>query len=281
MDLRAHLTALLLSGRPSPIVGRLLVGYTRDAQPALLDPSTGGEVSREDDRPAFVLSTEGEATDGHIVRQAWDLSRAAAGGPGVPILWGHNPDALLGQWQDMQRIDDLELNGVSLGPALVARAYLDPEDPEAQRRKGQIKRGILNATSMGWVPGETVRRSELDPADPLYRAPAEDDCGQPAEGLVMGSERGPNVAIEGSLVSTPAQATAVVTERLFQGAERAAAQLVRGQAPSTGDLDRLLSLVARDPRALAWIRRIVQGEIRALQPAQASAPSFFDQLKGR
>lgn len=279
MDLRAHTTALLLRGQPTPIVGRLLVGYTRAAQPALLDPDTGSELSREDDRPAFVLSTEGEATDGHIVRQHWDLSRAAAGGPGIPILWGHDPDKLLGQWQDLQRVADLEIGGRALGPSLVARAYLDPEDADAQHRKGQIKRGILNATSMGWIPGEALRRSELDENDPLYRAPMEDDCGQPAEGLVMGTERGPNIAIEGSLVSTPAQATAVVTERLMGGAERAAAQVLSGQAARGGDLDRLMAVVARDPRAQAWLRRLIQTELRALQPAPA--PSFFDLLKGR
>ena len=268
MDLRSHRTALLASGRPLPILGRLLADHKRDGSVALLDPDTGNELSREDDRPAFVLSDEGEATDGHILRMFWDTSRAEPDGPGIPILWNHNADILLGQWQDMGP-RQLVVRGID-GRRLTARGYFDPEDDLAQKRKGQIKRGIVNATSIKWIPGERTRRSKLPPDDPWYRGAEEDECGQPAEGSVMGSERQPNHAVEASLVSTPAQVTAVVTQRLVDGAERAATGLLSGRDVSGGDFDRLLSRVASDPRANGFLRRLIHAELEArLQATRA------------
>src|SRR5687767_6439243 len=98
-DDRSHVAARLLGGRPLPLLGRLLADTTRRGEYVALDPATGGELSDRDDRPAFVLSTEAEATDGHIVRQHWNLSRA--GKVGIPVLWNHNQDVLLGQWQEL------------------------------------------------------------------------------------------------------------------------------------------------------------------------------------
>lgn len=267
---RAHALALLLAGRPLPLLGRLLADTTREGAPVLLDPETGEELNdRVDDRPAFVLSTEGEATDGHIVRQHWDLVRAAEGGPGVPVLWGHNPDRLLGQWQD------LSVRSLETGPMLVGRAYLDPEDEEAQHRRGQIRRGILNAVSTGWIPGERVRRGDLPDGDPLWKPREEDDCGMPMEGHVMGSARQPNHLVEASLVSTPAQVSAVVTERLHRGAERAAGQLTRGLPAEPQDLDKLLAVLARDARVTAWIDRRIAANL-ALRSLPLLAPTTGD-----
>jgi len=85
----------LLQGRGYAITGSLLTDTSERGAVVLLDPTTGGELAAEAD-PAWVLSTPREATDGHIVQMHWDLSRGAQGGPGVPVLYNHNRDALAG-----------------------------------------------------------------------------------------------------------------------------------------------------------------------------------------
>lgn len=276
MDLRAHTVARLLAGRPLPLIGRLLADVTRAGAVALLDPETGAEVRAADDRPAFVLSTEGEASDGHIVRQEWDLSRASAGGPGAPVLWNHNQDVLLGQWQD------LTVQSLDGGPALVGRAYFDPDDDLAQKRKGQVKRGFLSAVSVGWMPGERTRRGELAADDPAYRAPVDGMCG-PEEGLVMGSRTSPNMLIEASIVPCPAQASAVVTERFFRRGGEALARALG--APGDADPDALLAFLANHPRARAWLSAEIARGVRAEMALIATTPplagrSVGDLLRG-
>lgn len=259
MDLRAIAAARIVAGRPLPLVGRLLADVSAE-RVTLLDPSTGGELAASDDRPAFVLSTEGEATDGHIVRQFWDLSRA--NGAGVPILWNHNPDILLGQWQDIGVAD------MGDGRALVARAFFDPDDELAQKRKAQVKRGILNATSVGWLPGESVRRGELDAADKHYREPVDGPCG-PEEGLVMGSAMRPNRLIEGTITPTPADQAAVVIERLYRKGAEDVERALRGEA---FDADRLLAFLANEPRARAFLQSLVTRSVRDELARLSSTP---------
>ncbi len=257
MPTSSTLTALLLAGRAVPIYGRVLAD-TREGRFTLLDPDTGGEL--RDERPAFVLSTENEATDKHILRLEWDLSRAA--GSGVPVLWRHDQDRLLGQWQD------LGVRSLEFEQALTGRAYFDPEDPDAQHRRGQIRRGILSSASVGWLPGEVTRRSDLDPKDPLYREPEEDMCGQPAEGLIMGSAARPNVLMEASLCSVPADGSATVTERLHRAAQR---DLARTGAPR--DLDALLGWLGQDPRVRAYIRRLTAQVLDERSALHTSSPA--------
>ena len=258
---RSNNTARLIRGLSTPMYGRLLADTTRAGEITLLDPDSGDELSRADNRPAFVLSTEAEASDGHIVRQHWDLSRA--GSVGIPVLWGHDADRLLGQWQDMA------IHSLDDGPALVGRAFLDPETPEAQLRRGQISRGTLNAVSVGWIPGERVRRGDLDSEDPLWREPEDDWCDQPAEGLVMGTQAHPNALMEASLVSVPAQAEAVVTERMHQRAVKTLTNTLR--APSGADFDALMSYMASDPATRAWLKRFIRSLI--IETREAPAPA--------
>lgn len=248
-------------------MARLLRDSTAAGLVVALDPETGGELPSggdRDDRPAFVLATEGEATDGHILRAFWDTSRAVdQGGPGIPILWRHDDGVLLGQWQSFAMHD------VGRGEKdLVTRAYFDPEDPDAQHRKGQVKRGILNAASVGWDAGEVTRRGDLPADDPHYRAPEDDECGLPAEGLVMGSAANPNRAMEGSLCAVPADARAIVVERSHQRGAVALDRAVRGEGRV--DVDALLALLAGDPRVRAWARRIVTAEVEAAVRRHAS-----------
>ena len=268
MDLRATLGHLLRTGRNPPrLSGRLLAASTRvgsmDAPAA--DGSTDGQPV--DDRPLFVLSTQGEATDGNIIRQFWDVSRVA--GAGCPILWNHNPDGLLGQWEDVAVRD------VDSAPALTARALFDPEDPCAQNRKRQVKARILRASSVGWKPGSMTRRGELDPSDPLYRKPIDGDCG-PEEGYVMGSAEEPNVLIEASLTPVPADPGAVVTGRLYHAAEREVDGLLRGDPEVK--IDALMAIVANNPRARAWVENLVVRTVRTELARNSSSDRTLSQL---
>jgi len=251
MSQSSLLTARLLQGRPMALQGRLLTGERRDGGAVLLDPTTGDEL-RDDALPAFILSTEGEATDGNILRQHWNLERAAAAG--VPVLWGHDPDRLLGQWRGLEVMD------LDDGRALVGRADLDLKLPEAETRRRQIREGYLSAVSVRWTPGDLIRRGDLDPSDPAYREAEDDWCEMPAEGYVMGSERSPNTLIECSLVTTPADPRAVVTARAQQRSAQAIDAALRG---GPVDLDRILPALGADARVRGYFARLVRAELLA------------------
>jgi hypothetical protein len=247
------LSYLLRTGRTLPfLVGRLLRDTTR-AEPVLVD-ATGQEV--KDDRPAFVISTEGEATDGHILRQYWDLNRANT--VGVPALWNHNPDCLLGRWEDLAVVS------LETGRALVGRLRFDTHDPVAQLRKAQVKDGILSAVSVGWRSGALVRRGELDPGDPYYREPIDGICG-PEEGYLIGSEAEPNMLMEASPTPLPADPRAMVAERQWAAAGREAQAIQRGEP---GSIDALLALFAKDARVLAFIDARIREAQRASEKSQ-------------
>lgn len=261
MDTRAATHFSLTRGiAPYFLVGRLLSDVDTVGREVALDPVTGGEV--RDDRPAFILSTEGEASDGNIVRQHWDLSRAS--GVGVPVLWSHDPQHLRGQWEDLKVMD------LPTGRSLVGRARLSTTNAHAIELRDMIREGILRAVSVGWQPGASVRRGALAKDDPFYRDAEDGDCGEAREGLVMGTASNPNHLIECSLVSTPADPRAVVTARILASGERSAEALVRsGTLPIEPKiLASLLRAVAADPTARAHIgARAVQAvdpQIRGL-----------------
>lgn len=281
MDTRAASHFQLTRGiAPYFLMGRLLSDADALGHEVAIDPATGGEV--RDDRPAFILSTEGEASDGHVVRQHWDLSRASS--VGVPVLWSHDPGQLRGQWEDLKVMD---LPG---GRSLVGRARLSTTNAHAIELRDMIREGILRAVSVGWQPGATVRRGNLAKDDPLYRDAEDGDCGEAREGLVMGTAVDPNKLIECSLVSTPADPRAVVTARILASGDRAADALIRSGVLPTDPktLASLLRAVAADPTARAYLgARAVQAvdpQIRALNEriatlearlsAQTSTPSL-------
>jgi len=257
----------LLQGRGYAITGSLLTDTSERGAVVLLDPTTGGELAAEAD-PAWVLSTPREATDGHIVQMHWDLSRGAQGGPGVPVLYNHNRDALAGQWRALA-VAEVDTASYS-GEALIGRSYLPGVTALGRDVAEQVRAGLLRSTSIGWIPGEKVRRSELDPLDPSWREAAEDECGMPAEGYVMGSEAAPNRLLEASLVTIPAQADAVSLEHAQRRALDDLGPLLRADdatiegAIRSGSMDRLLFIAARDPRVTAYIQRAARAELSAL-----------------
>jgi phage head maturation protease len=257
----------LLQGRGYAITGSLLTDTSERGAVVLLDPATGGELAAEAD-PAWVLSTPREATDGHIVQMHWDLSRGAQGGPGVPVLYNHNRDALAGQWRALA-VAEVDTASYS-GEALIGRSYLPGVTALGRDVAEQVRAGLLRSTSIGWIPGEQVRRSELNPLDPSWREAAEDECGMPAEGYVMGSEAAPNRLLEASLVTIPAQADAVSLEHAQRRALDDLGPILRADdatiegAIRSGSMDRLLFIAARDPRVTAYIQRAARAELSAL-----------------
>jgi len=258
MRLRRLDTAYLRQGNPLPLVGLVLADYQRKGAPVLLDAESGEELADDAD-PFFVLSTPFEASDRHILRQIWDVSRGIeAGGPGVPVLFNHSPgrspSEVYGQWRDLGVRSDVPFNDGSSGDALLGRPSFDLEDAEAVKLRGKVRRGIIPAVSVRWTPGERVRRGDLDPEDPLYREPHNDACDEPAEGYVMGSERDANHLIEVSFTPIPADQRAV---RRAATMARATADLERGLRTGLLDeqgLQRLLTVLGDDARVLRWAR---------------------------
>jgi len=234
---RSHYLALLLAGQPAPVEGRAM---SREMAADLKIP-----VSDMAPR-AFILSTDGEASDRNILRQYWDLSRAQT--CGVPILLNHSRELHVGQWKE------LSVRSIGDRKALVGLPYFAPRNDLAQQTRKDVEDDVILATSIRWHPGELVRRSELDKADPLWRAATEDECGDPAEGYIVGSERSPNLAIEGSFVSIPSDPAAVGL-RLFDGAQRALDATSRGETPRGGDWSRLLATLAADKKVRGFIDR--------------------------
>lgn len=239
---RSALAASLAARRVQRSIG-LLVRAVGDVAP--------GEAPKP---PMFVLSTEGPATDSHIVRQFWDLSRVE--GAGAPILWNHNANILLGQWRDAK----VEGTPGQAGARLVARPDFDMEDPEGAHRAGQVARGFVRACSVGWAPGALVRRGSLKEDDPLFRPMEDDDCGQPIEGYVMGTEDDPNVLIEASLTPTPADPDAIAIGRIASG-ERSVAALAQGERVSGIDLGGVLLALRDRPGVRSFVRSAARDEL--------------------
>ena len=249
----------------------------REAMP--VEPEAAAAAGLQDYRPRFRLSTEGEATDGHIVRQFWDLSRM--GTVQIPVLYNHKRDHHLGRW------DELVVEGEGADRALYGRAVFDVEDEEGARVAGKVRRGFVPGVSVNWIPGAVVRRSDLPKTDPLYREPMEDECGLPAEGYVMGTEEEPNVLMEASIVTVAADASAYVTERTERAAKALARELPASLGVKAADLGSLLDGLAADPRVRTWARSMIRQELRAERAASTStpttptAPTLGDILAGR
>jgi len=272
--IRHALRSRLLRGASVPLMGRLMMDTTADGAPVLIDPVTAEELSPTT-LPAFILSTDGNAEDGNILRQHWDLSRADT--VGIPVIWSHNPrgegtTALLGSWRD------LGVRDIGGRKCLVGRSDLDMGLTEGATAMGQIRRGYLRAVSVGWRPGMVVRRGALDITDPAYLPPVDDECGYPDEGLVMGSPEAPNALMECSLCAVPSDPAAFATERLYAAAERAYTGSGRdGRQTAALDMDAFLVTIRDHAGAQAFLRRMVDQEVaRRLAPSLAPVRTVAD-----
>lgn len=268
---RAHALALILASQPLPILGRLLTDRQWNGREVAIDAAAATEVRRSDGW--WVLSDEGEATDGHILRQFWDFRRDEGA---INVLYDHGLESSphgsmpLGRWVDLGTHDSVP---GTIGRATMGRIRWAEGLQWIDDIRALVDQDILRSVSSRWNAGFTIRRGELDPSDPLYREPVDGFCG-PEEGCVMGSAEQPNEMIENSLTPTPAQYRAHARSRFHEGAERAARQALGGQAISDGDFARLLARVAEDARAVAWIdRRIDLAVARRLGAAPSPASS--------
>lgn len=256
----ARLAALSLtigSGRPMYTEGRLLMGRltTREGE-VLLDPSTGNEL-RASEMPAFILSTDGEATDGNIVEQHWDLSRADAGI--APILLNHtvrgSPAPLgVGLWR-APKVQDLEK-----GRGLVARADFDRGESVGDMVAGKVGRGYLRSVSVGWRPGGKMLRGDLPKDHPRYRDARSDECGTRIEGYVMGTEGDPNELVEASMTPIPADPGAVQADGR-ETAQRLDVGDVGDRADTRLGLGAFLLAVRDVPQVRQWVARQIVEEI--------------------
>ena len=258
------LAQMARNGEPHYSVGRVLLGRTSSGASVPLDPTTGGEV-RASDPVSYVLSTDGEATDGNLVRQFWDLGRMRSGV--MPILLNHGLERAplgLGYWRDGEVIDlPGDPNPVTRKPhrALVARAGFDLGDPQAAEADRKSRAGFAPSVSIGWLPGGRVLRGDLPKDDPGYRDARTDECGARTEGYVMGTEGDPNVALEASLTPLPADMRAMVIERM----ERARRGAERLDPSGRGlDLDALLVQLREHPGVRRMAREMARAELVAL-----------------
>ena len=271
--IRNAIRSRLLAGSSIPLMGRLMMDAPTMGPSVPVDPETAQELAPTA-LPAFILSTDGEAEDGNILRQSWDLSRMDT--VGIPVIWSHNPRgegscALLGAWRD---IGVRDINGRK---CLVGRCDLDMALEEGATAMGQIRRGYLRAVSVGWRPGMVTRRGSLDPKDPAYLPPVDDECGYPEEGLVMGSPEEPNALMECSLCAVPSDPAAFVTERLHVAAERAYAGTIRGARSGADlDLDAFLVAIRDHVGAQAFIRRVVDQEVSRRLSAPSAVRTLSD-----
>lgn len=136
-----------------------------------------------------ILSTGARARDGFEIDQSgWVLDNF---GRNPLVLFNHGDDALpIGRWE-----------GVEVkGGKLRGTAHLDMEDEFAQRVAAKVGRGLINATSVRWLPLE--HRIEERPR--AKRHEAESDA---TERVIVFTR---SELLEASLVTIPADPGAVI-----------------------------------------------------------------------
>lgn len=246
----SHLALSIAAREVQHGVGLVLTDRRETGAQVLL--GADGNELRADAMPVFRLSTDGEAEDGNIVEQYWDLSRIEAGIG--PILLNHsvrNSAPLgLGQWRS-PTISDWEstaADGKKLkGRSLLASADFSPDVPDARLALSMVRSGHLRSTSVGWQPGGSMLRGDLPKDHPRYREARTDDCGTRIEGRIMGTEGDPNRFIEASVTPVPSDPNAVDVRALHQ-----LEQLGRGEEVRGLDLRRTLLALRDAPGVEAW-----------------------------
>lgn len=270
----ALLRRRLARGEPVWTVGVELLGRKANGATVPVDAETGKETPKGQPR-SYVLSTQTDlATDGHVLRQFWDLSRSnGTESPGIHAFFGHEYGHRdhVGEWENLG-VQDL---GEPYGRSLVGRVRFDDASAPAQEVIGKVDRGFLRSVSVGWIPGERVRRSSLKENDPLYRPAEEDDCGQPREGYVIGSEAGPNRLMEASYTFIPADPHAIAYSEEREAVD-ALTRLASGEAIPLRQvhLGTVLHVLRDAPGLDTYLARAIDQRLRRLGilPPDPDAP---------
>lgn len=236
--------------------GTVIADCARDG--AFVPLGADGNELKADAMPRFRLSTDGEAEDGNILDQEWDLSRSSAGI--APILANHSvrneAPFGLGQWRNAAVVtvgDRRELHA----DADFARVV-----PLAAQASDLVRSGHLRSVSVGWRPGFRTLRGDLPKDHRWYRAPMTDDCGTRIEGYVMGRADEPNRLIEASMTPIPADPAAVqVDGQRAAIAVRNLAQLAAGERASGVDIAAVLLAIRGRPGVREWARTLLREEL--------------------
>lgn len=236
--------------------GTVLADSTREGQ--FVPLGEDGQELRADARPVFRLSTDGEAEDGNILDQEWDLTRSERGI--APILANHTTRNEapfgLGQWRNARV--------VTAGQAreLHAEADFTRIVPLGAQAEDLVRAGYLRAVSVGWRPGFRTLRGDLPKDHRWYRAPMTDDCGTRIEGYVMGRSDEPNRLIEATMTPIPADPGALqVDGQRAALAVRDLAHLAQGERASGADLGTLLLAIRGRPGVREWVRTVLREEL--------------------
>ena len=165
----------------------------------------------EPPRYRFVMSmsTPDEASD--LVMQDWDLTRFSQN----PVaFFNHNAWGLpIGKWVDLSVTD------VAPGVKALTGAFVPSDATETSRAVArQLAEGVLNACSVGFIPGKMTDRSKYPTDDPRW-AP---------RGYVYEAPR----LMECSIVGTPMHPDAIA-QRSTDDAETTAPADVSAETPAT------------------------------------------------
>lgn len=106
----------------------------------------------------FVMSTDDSDRYRDIVQQDFDLAGFLAN-PVAP--WNHDySKPPIGRWVDVGLVDGQLRGSLEFDP--------NPDHQLARTVEQQYRSGFLNTVSVGFMPGVTVRRNDLDEEDPLH-----------------------------------------------------------------------------------------------------------------
>lgn len=236
--------------------GTVIADCTREG--AFVPLGADGNELKADAMPRFRLSTDGEAEDGNILDQEWDLSRSSAGI--APILANHTTKNEapfgLGQWRNAAVVtvgDRRELHA----DADFARAV-----PLGIQAAEMVRTGYLRSVSVGWRPGFPTLRGDLPKDHRWYRAPQTDECGTRIEGVVMGRVGDPNRLMEGTMTPIPSDPGALQVDGQRSAiAIRSLAQLAAGERASGVDLAAVLLALRGRPGVREWARTLLREEL--------------------
>lgn len=214
---------------PAPLFRSLMLR----ALPMPEETPSEGEPPRY--RFVMSMSTPDEAHD--LVMQDWDLSRFSQN----PVaFFNHNSWGLpIGKWVDLSVTD------IAPGVRALTGAFIPSDATETSRAVArQLAEGVLNACSVGFIPGKMTDRSKYPTDDPrwaqrgyVYEAPRLMECS------IVGTPMHPDAIAQRSSEDAETHAPADVS------AETPAHVTEAEAAPADADAD-ALDLIERALAAL-------------------------------